>query len=447
MSRASPRLRRTSSPASPTPSSPSVERVAPKAAPPDPPKLLRVANRPASPSSPSASPLPSLPWWAWRVLDDAGLRALDQYKYTGTDLSLLVELCLRAWWNWLIEFVPRWVAPNLLTLLGFLALLFVWAASLALCPLGLGCDLPPWLLLTAAGALLFYQTTDNLDGKQARRTGSSSALGELFDHGCDSLFLPLIATPLATTLKLTPWDATALFGVALLMFYAAHWEEYHSGHLVLGRLANPTEGQLALVLLLLTPLLFGADFFARSLAHTLPAPLLAYVPPWLQALPLSRLTALLIGLGCVWSVLDSTLKLLHWQRKTHAPLLPLLGRLLPLVLVGGGTLAWATLVPALLEQELVKLWTLQGLAASFLTIDILVCRIARAPFPLPRAWLVSLFPPVGALHAQLGAPFLAPATLLLGLLAVLGALYSLYVLSVVHQLTAYLRIRVFTIPH
>ncbi len=28
---------------------------------------------------------------------------------------------------------------------------------------------------------------DAIDGKQARRTGSSSPLGELFDHGCDAL--------------------------------------------------------------------------------------------------------------------------------------------------------------------------------------------------------------------------------------------------------------------
>jgi len=28
---------------------------------------------------------------------------------------------------------------------------------------------------------------DNLDGKQARRTNTSSPLGLLFDHGCDAL--------------------------------------------------------------------------------------------------------------------------------------------------------------------------------------------------------------------------------------------------------------------
>jgi hypothetical protein len=32
-----------------------------------------------------------------------------------------------------------------------------------------------------------YQTLDAIDGKQARRTGTSSPMGELFDHGCDSV--------------------------------------------------------------------------------------------------------------------------------------------------------------------------------------------------------------------------------------------------------------------
>lgn len=28
---------------------------------------------------------------------------------------------------------------------------------------------------------------DAIDGKQARRTGMASALGEMFDHGCDAI--------------------------------------------------------------------------------------------------------------------------------------------------------------------------------------------------------------------------------------------------------------------
>lgn len=42
---------------------------------------------------------------------------------------------------------------------------------------------PSWVYLFLAISIFWYQTMDALDGKQARRTGSSSPLGELFDHG------------------------------------------------------------------------------------------------------------------------------------------------------------------------------------------------------------------------------------------------------------------------
>jgi phosphatidylglycerophosphate synthase len=45
---------------------------------------------------------------------------------------------------------------------------------------------PAWVNYYAAAAIFIYQTLDALDGKQARRTGTGSCLGELFDHGCDA---------------------------------------------------------------------------------------------------------------------------------------------------------------------------------------------------------------------------------------------------------------------
>lgn len=46
---------------------------------------------------------------------------------------------------------------------------------------------PTWAFLLSALGLFIYQSLDAIDGKQARRTNSSSALGELFDHGCDAV--------------------------------------------------------------------------------------------------------------------------------------------------------------------------------------------------------------------------------------------------------------------
>jgi len=44
-------------------------------------------------------------------------------------------------------------------------------------------DVPRWTYLGFGIGIFVYQTLDAIDGKQARRTGSSSPLGQLFDHG------------------------------------------------------------------------------------------------------------------------------------------------------------------------------------------------------------------------------------------------------------------------
>ena len=43
----------------------------------------------------------------------------------------------------------------------------------------------------SAFSYFMYRMLDELDGKQARRTGNSSPLGLLFDHGCDSFSVGL----------------------------------------------------------------------------------------------------------------------------------------------------------------------------------------------------------------------------------------------------------------
>jgi phosphatidylglycerophosphate synthase len=43
---------------------------------------------------------------------------------------------------------------------------------------------------------------DNMDGKQARRTKTSSALGMMFDHGCDALTTFVFTQGLSTIVGL-----------------------------------------------------------------------------------------------------------------------------------------------------------------------------------------------------------------------------------------------------
>lgn len=51
------------------------------------------------------------------VLTNAQLRNLDSHKYSATGSTLLDPL-FQIYWRWLVEKMPLWVAPNLLTVVG-----------------------------------------------------------------------------------------------------------------------------------------------------------------------------------------------------------------------------------------------------------------------------------------------------------------------------------------
>ncbi|KAK6941131.1 S-adenosylmethionine synthetase, C-terminal [Dillenia turbinata] len=105
---------------------------------------------------------------------------------------------------------------------------------------GLDTSSPRWVHV-AHGLLLFlYQlldsgskifegeeqgdtTFDAVDGKQARRTNSSSPLGELFDHGCDALACVFEAMAFGST-AVCGRDSFRFWVTAAVPFYYATWE-------------------------------------------------------------------------------------------------------------------------------------------------------------------------------------------------------------------------------
>lgn len=107
------------------------------------------------------------------------------YKYKPGAYTHLDNL-LTPFWNWAVTLLPLWMAPNLVTFLGFTGACFASLLVTSYSPTLEGDHVPGWCCLLFAFALFLYQTLDAIDGKQARRTNSSSPLGQLFDHGCDA---------------------------------------------------------------------------------------------------------------------------------------------------------------------------------------------------------------------------------------------------------------------
>ena len=141
-------------------------------------------------------------------------RTIKQYEYKSPPLSLFERLFLDKFWGALPgTLYPPWLAPNVITLAGLVCIIIAIALVLHHSP-ALDGAAPTWVY-AAVGVLIFlYQTLDGSDGKQARATGTGSALGELFDHGVDSITVVLIAVCVQDAARVGYTDETLWLCVA-----------------------------------------------------------------------------------------------------------------------------------------------------------------------------------------------------------------------------------------
>uniref|UniRef100_F1N1V2 Choline/ethanolaminephosphotransferase 1 n=1 Tax=Bos taurus TaxID=9913 RepID=F1N1V2_BOVIN len=175
------------------------------------------------------------------------LKRLEEHRYQSAGRSLLEPL-MQGYWEWLVGRVPSWIAPNLITIIGLSINICTTVLLVFYCPTATE-QAPLWAYIACACGLFIYQSLDAIDGKQARRTNSSSPLGELFDHGCDSLstVFVVLGTCIAVQLGTNPdWMFFCCFA-GTFMFYCAHWQTYVSGTLRFGIL-DVTESQIIIII-------------------------------------------------------------------------------------------------------------------------------------------------------------------------------------------------------
>eukprot|EP01125_Pyxidicula_operculata_P006739 TRINITY_DN2311_c0_g1_i1.p1 TRINITY_DN2311_c0_g1~~TRINITY_DN2311_c0_g1_i1.p1 ORF type:complete len:175 (+),score=4.50 TRINITY_DN2311_c0_g1_i1:100-624(+) len=169
----------------------------------------------------------------YKYIPDKGLSNLKEYKYSSRDRSLLANYVMQPFWNFMIKLMPHSIAPNVITLIGFIAILVSYWVTLVHSPDG-ETKLPLWVMTLNCACLFFYQLFDALDGKQARRTKSSSPLGELFDHGCDAMTTVFMTLTVNMSLRLGMgwWFYTNVL-VLMILFYHSQWEVYPTFRLLL----------------------------------------------------------------------------------------------------------------------------------------------------------------------------------------------------------------------
>ncbi|KAL4784704.1 CDP-alcohol phosphatidyltransferase-domain-containing protein [Aspergillus varians] len=322
-------------------------------------------------------------------LPDDVLLPLKSYKYSSVDKSYISNYILKHYWNAFVEVLPLWMAPNMVTLLGFLFIVGNVMLIEYFMPDLIGPG-PSWLYYSFALGLWMYSTLDNVDGKQARRTGTSSGLGELFDHGIDSLnctlasLLETAAMGLGSS-QLGAWTAI----VPCLAMYFSTWETYHTHTLYLGYFNGPTEGLLIAIGIMIASGWYGPQIWSQPIVEFLNFPGLfgnnsvkdLWAPILLGSFFLGHLP------GCVMNVISA-------RRSQNLPVAPIFKEWIPMVVFTGCNVAWLfSPYSSLLSGNRLVLfcWTMSFVFGR-MTTKIILAHLIRQPFPY---WTVLQTPLVG----------------------------------------------------
>ena len=305
-----------------------------------------------------------------------------------------------------------------------------------------------------------YQTMDNVDGKQARRTGTSSGLGELFDHGIDSLNCTLASLLECAAMGL----GTSKSGVftalcpCLPMFFST-WETYHSHTLYLGYINGPTEGILIACAIMAISGYYGPGIWTERLVDLLGDRIMLFSGLGLTPNLLGDLS-----FRDIWiAIIVTSLLLAHIpfcivnvvkaRRARNLPVAPVFLEWTPMAVYTFSIGAWLYSPYSTLRSEnhLVLFCIIMSFVFGRMTTKMILAHLTRQPFPY---WTVMLWPLVGgAVLGNLPRFGLRAVTaeeehLYLCLYLVFAAVaYSRWAILVTTSICNYLGINCLTIPY
>ncbi|KAI3327374.1 Choline/ethanolaminephosphotransferase [Xylariaceae sp. AK1471] len=388
---------------------------------------------------------------------------LKLYKYNSVDHSLTSKYILKPFYtNVVIKCFPMWMAPNLITLSGFMFVVANFFTLLWYTPT-LDQDCPPWVYYTWAAGLFLYQTFDAVDGTQARRTRQSGPLGELFDHGVDALNTSLECLIFAASQNMGhSWYTVATVFASLCTFYVQTWEEYHTKSLTLGIVNGPVEGILILVFVYaLTGYMGGASFWQQSMLATIGVPKALGIPSFIYELSFTQWYLVQGTFVVVFNTVESARNVIKARRargdRSRGALLGLVPFFGTWVLI----VMYLYLQPLIRTQHLVPFIMFAGIVNAYSVGQMITAHLVKLDFPywnvlvLPLAWgIIDSLGPI--LKAHVGWASGWPSALgddvyqvafMFSMLGMAIGIYGSFVVDVIVTICDYLDIWCLTIKH
>uniref|UniRef100_A0A6A7G5F1 Cdp-alcohol phosphatidyltransferase n=1 Tax=Hirondellea gigas TaxID=1518452 RepID=A0A6A7G5F1_9CRUS len=377
-------------------------------------------------------------------ISEDGLKQLKQYSYKG-GLYGWIDLNLGTpFWNWSLQFVPLWMAPNLITLLALFHAIFSLFLLGYYSPL-MQTPAPRWVYGLSAYCVFMYQTLDAIDGKQARRTNSSSPLGQLFDHGCDAICSCIMSICIASALLYGPtMYSIALLYTVITPFWTLNWEESVTNVMRFG-VIGVTEGQLIIVALLLGSSIFGPEIYSTTI-------IFGY-----------ELRYLLFSTSVVsvfYAVIESIISVTKFCRENNVSGEEVVRKMFQYVLFSALGALWALTPNTNFFVNNIRVIMLGiGLTFSHLASRLIISHVTRSEFqrfplilyPLPFLVVNSHLPTLHSYFPSILAGFDAPlvdeAFAAQIFLAFVVCVLLHYSISVVNEICTCLKIRAFKIPY
>ena len=375
---------------------------------------------------------------------------LNEYKYQSEDRSLTTKYILKPFWLKFVNIFPLSMAPNMVTLLG---LMFIVISDILVFYFDPYYDTisPQWVYFYHAFAVFMYQTFDACDGIHARRTGQSSPLGELFDHCCDSMNTTLMVIQFASVSNLTT-KTPIIFIVqfsALANFYLSTWEEYYTHKLFLSELSGPVEGLLMITGVFILTGILGVDemwhkvLFTVNISDSLP-------PLEITSTYLSAIAGAFVMSFNIYSARRNVIDALKTEKRTNE-IKSAMDGLTPFIIYYSNIFFLFLLHPEIITNYTTTMIITIGSCMSFTVGRIILAHLTKQSFPYVN--FPMFVPIIQALLLEILTKFFkwnyyeALSLTIYGGLGLSIAIYSVFIIEIIYEITTFLDIYALSIKH
>jgi ethanolaminephosphotransferase len=236
---------------------------------------------------------------------------------------------------------------------------------------------PAWAWYYAAASFFAYQTLDAIDGTQARRTGTSGPLGELFDHGCDAFFTPAVQVNICIALDFAPFPCFVFASTICTGMFFTIWEQFATGTLDMGYINGPTDGILVTCGMFIATGMYGQGYWTEPMLAPLVVPLPFSLPEIVMITGRDVFTAvaMLAAAGTVFNNISHALRAPNATRT--------ISYVLPVLILLAGYLMFIQTFPAIHKTFLYAPEFTFGITASFCATRMTICRLCKYRY---EAW-------------------------------------------------------------